>query len=102
MALFRAMCGYEILGFMLLPLAAHQLGRMPDCRVVWRHQIMLSKLRHWELTRRVRIQVPGTIWSAQGLRIDLPLQGHEGFDQGFRARRTTGDVHIDGQKTVDT
>src|SRR5438067_12984458 len=75
---------------------------MPNCRVVWRHQIMLPKLRHWELTRRVRIQVPGTIWSAQGLRIDLPLQGHEDFDQGFRTRRTNGEVHVDGQKTVDT
>src|ERR1043165_3021001 len=75
---------------------------MPNGRVVWRHQIMLAELRYWELTRRFRIQVPGSIWSTQGLRIDLPLQGHKRLDQGFRSRRATGDVHIDRQKTVDT
>jgi len=50
-----------------------------------------------ELTLAPSDQVPGTIGPLK-VCASIAVAGHEGFDQGFGTRRTTGDVHIHRQK----
>ena len=66
-----------------------------------RLEIVFAKSRHRKLARLLRLQEFGFVRAGKFLAVDLALQFHECVKQCFRARRTTGDVNIDRNITVD-
>src|SRR5882724_178256 len=66
-----------------------------------RFQVVLTKSGYGELAWLVWLEKLGLICAGQLLIVDLALQFHECVKQRFRARRTSGDVNVDGNITVD-
>ena len=64
----------------------NDVGRLPHLRIARRYQVMLTKLRHGKLTRRVWVEVAGAILTGELLLINFPLQRHEGMDERFGTR----------------
>src|SRR6266480_2617272 len=75
---------------------------MINVRIGWRLQIMFAKRRHWKFARLFRLQELGLVRAAQFLTIDLALQFHERVQQRFRPRRTTWNVNVDRNVTIDS
>src|SRR5258708_22765238 len=74
---------------------------LKDIWISPRFQVVFAKSWHGELAWLVWLEKLGLICAGQLLIVDLALQFHERVKQRFRARRTTGNVNIDRNITVD-
>src|SRR3984893_11986950 len=67
-----------------------------------RLEIMPPEGRDRILTRRALLKKLRLVLSGELLLVDLPLQFHERVQQRFGPRRTTGNVNIDRDITIDS
>src|SRR5688572_7294635 len=76
-------------------------GRGPHVRIARGHEVVLTELRYGKLAGSIRIEMARTVGTGELLFVDLALKRHEGVDKRLGPWRTTGDVDIDGDVTVD-
>src|SRR5688572_3733385 len=86
-------------GFSIVRLAAtlsfsQQDGRFPKSWILRRNQISFAKFGNGKLARFVRIKMPRAVRAGHYLFIDFLLQSDEGMQKRFRTRRTSRDVHV--------
>ena len=74
---------------------------MKQCRVRRRLEIMRAECRHRKFARLIRFEKSRLASATEFLFVDLALQFHERVQQSFRPRRTTGNVDIDWDVTID-
>src|SRR6202034_951030 len=70
--------------------------------VLGRFQAVLAIFRNRKFAGQFFLQMPWSGFSSKGLGTNFLLQRHKRMDERLRSRRATGNMHIDGDKAIDS